>query len=108
MTDADYYKAAEAVLNRIEDALAADGLDEQLDLDIARQGKMLEITFANRSQVVINLQPPLHELWLAARSGGYHFKLADGVWRDREGTEFFELLSTAMTEHAQFAIKLAA
>jgi CyaY protein len=43
-------------------------------VDNQRVGGMVTLTFANRSQIVINLQKPLHEIWLAARQGGYHFK----------------------------------
>ena len=107
-TELEYLRAAEAVLTRIEDALEESGLDQELDLDIARRGKLLEISFANRSQVVVNLQPPLQEIWLAARSGGYHFKWVDGVWRDREGGEFFALLSQAFTLHSGREVHLSA
>ena len=107
-SDLEYLRTAEALLTRIEDALEAQGLDQELDLDIARRGKLMEITFANRTQVVVNLQPPLREIWLAARSGGYHFKWVDGVWRDREGGEFFAVLSEAFTLHAGQNVVLTA
>jgi CyaY protein len=104
----EYLQAAGAVLTRIEDALEEQDLNLGLDLDIARRGKLLEITFANRSQIVVNLQPPLQEIWLAARSGGYHFKCENGVWREREGQEFFAVLSAACTLHAGREVRLAA
>ena len=55
---------------------------------------MITITFSNRSQIIVNLQKPLHEVWLAAKSGGYHYKFLEGVWQDTKGEgEFFENLS---------------
>jgi len=42
----------------------------------------------------VNLQKPLHEVWLAAKSGGHHYKFKDGTWQDTKGEgEFFENLS---------------
>jgi CyaY protein len=38
----------------------------------------------------VNTQPPLQEIWLAARRGGFHFRQLDGRWLDRDGQEFFE------------------
>ena len=55
---------------------------------------MVTLVFANRSQIVINLQKPLHEVWLAAKSGGYHYKFNSNEWRDTKGQgEFFACLS---------------
>jgi CyaY protein len=54
---------------------------------------MITITFANHSQIIINLQKPLQEVWLATKAGGFHYKF-DDVWRStREGSEFFSDLS---------------
>jgi len=57
--------------------------------------------------VVINTQPPLHELWLAARTGGYHFRWTDGHWIDREGNEFFAVLSRELSAQAGQALRVA-
>ena len=55
---------------------------------------MITITFSNRSQIIVNLQKPLHEVWLAAKSGGYHYKFKEDLWQDTKGEgEFFENLS---------------
>jgi CyaY protein len=66
---------------------------------------MITITFSNRSQIIVNLQKPLLEVWLAAKSGGYHYKFKDGAWQDTKGEgEFFENLSRFGS--AQSGIKL--
>jgi CyaY protein len=55
---------------------------------------MITLTFPNASQVIVNLQKPLHEVWLAARSGGYHFRFDGQVWQDSKGQgEFFAVLT---------------
>jgi CyaY protein len=94
MTDAEYHRLAFAVLSGIEATLDRWLQDDVIDIDSQRTGGLLELSFPSGSKIVINTQPPLQELWLAARAGGYHFKHADGAWRDtKDGVEFFERLS---------------
>lgn len=72
-----------------------------IDIDSQRTGGLLELSLPGGSKIVINTQPPLHELWLAARSGGYHFRYLDGEWIDaRESGEFFSTLSRAISAQA--------
>ncbi len=90
MTDLEYMDRAEAALLAIE--LACDRINDDSDADIDNQrvGGMITLTFANRSQIVINLQKPLQEIWLAARSGGYHYQFDGSQWQDTKGQgEFF-------------------
>jgi CyaY protein len=94
LTDAEYQRLANAALARIEAALDRWLQQDVIDIDAQRTGGLLELSFPSGSKIVVNTQPPLHELWLAARAGGHHFKYFDGAWRDtRDGTEFFERLS---------------
>ena len=79
--------------------------DDVIDIDSQRTGGLLELSFPGGSKIVLNTQPPLHELWLAARAGGYHFRWADGAWRDtRDGTEFFARLSREASAQAGKAL----
>jgi len=101
MTDIEYMDRAEALLKAIE--LACDRLNDATDADIDNQrvGGMITLTFANRSQIIVNLQKPLQEVWLAARAGGFHYRFADGIWIDTKGQgEFFENLSRYASEQA--------
>jgi CyaY protein len=83
--------------------------DDVVDIDGARTGGLLELSFPNGSKIVINAQPPLHELWLAARSGGFHFKCASGRWIDtRSSTEFHDVLSSCASEQAGRALRFGA
>jgi CyaY protein len=92
--DTEYHEAADGVLAAIErqaDAWLQQGV---IDIDTNRSGGLLELEFPDGSRIVVNKQPPLHEIWLAARNGGFHFKFVDGAWRDtRDGREFFGRLS---------------
>jgi CyaY protein len=101
MTDAEYHRLAFAVLSRIEATLDGWLQSDVIDIDSQRTGGLLELTMPAGSKIVINTQPPLQELWLAARAGGYHFKQVGGQWRDtKDGVEFFERLSREASTQA--------
>ena len=94
MTDLEFMDRAEKLLMAIEQRCDEINENTDADLDSQRSGGMVTITFANRSQIVINLQKPLHEVWMAAQSGGYHYKFDGSAWRDTKGgAEFFAELS---------------
>ena len=94
MTDQEYMDQAEALLARVEQAVDHINDESDADVDAQRVGGMITLVFANRSQIVINLQKPLHEVWMAAQSGGYHYKFDGSAWRDTKGgAEFFAELS---------------
>lgn len=98
MTDLEFLNHAEQLLRAVE--LACDRINDESDADIDNQrtGGMITMTFANRSQIIINLQKPLHEVWLAARSGGYHFRFDGQQWSDTKGQgEFFQRLTQDAT-----------
>ncbi|WP_416546628.1 iron donor protein CyaY [Limnohabitans sp. DCL3] len=105
MTDLEFLDHAERLLSGVE--LSSDRLNDDTDADIDNQrvGGMVTLTFPNRSQIVINLQKPLHEVWLAARCGGFHYKF-DGVhWLDTKGQgEFWASLSRYASEQAGQAL----
>ncbi len=103
LTDAQYNAAIQAALARIESTVDKWLEGDVIDIDTARSGGMLTMTLPNRSQLIVNAQPPLHELWLAARSGGFHFRPgAAGEWLDtRTGEEFFAVLSRCASEQGK-------
>jgi CyaY protein len=94
MTDPEFLDHAEQLLKAVE--LACDNMNDNSDADIDNQrvGGMITLVFSNHSQIIINLQKPLHEVWLAAKSGGYHFRFDGTKWMDTKGQgEFFERLT---------------
>lgn len=94
LTDAEYDRRTRAVLAAVEAAADRFLQDDVIDIDASRTGGLLELDFPNGSKIVVNTQPPLHELWLAAQAGGYHFRASAGRWIDgRDGREFFDVLS---------------
>lgn len=108
LSDSEYHRLTSEVLARIEAAVDGWLQDDVIDIDSHRTGGLLELGFPGGSKIVINTQPPLHELWLAARAGGYHFKYVDGTWRERGGREFYELLSEAASAQAGKPLKFSA
>jgi CyaY protein len=101
LSDSEYHAKAGAVLASVEARVDQLLQDDVVDIDAGRTGGLLELTLPNGSKIVINTQPPLHEIWLAARSGGYHYKYVDGRWLDtKSGRDFFEVLSECASEQA--------
>jgi CyaY protein len=94
LSDAEYQCRTSAVLAAVEATTDRLLQEDVIDIDASRTGGLLELAFPNGSKIVINTQPPLHELWLAAQAGGYHFRPRQGRWIDgRDGREFFDVLS---------------
>ena len=105
MSDSDYLSRAEAVLAAVEAAL--DDIDA--DIEAERNGNVLTLEFENGSKIIVNLQPPMQEVWIAAQAGGFHFRYIDGEWRDtRNGTEFYAALSDYATQQAGEPVRFAA
>jgi CyaY protein len=96
---------------RVDDTLA--GLEQALedcgaDLDWDLSGGILTIVCPNRSAVIVNRQGPARQIWVAARSGGFHFDYdaATGQWRQQD-LELYALLSQALTQQCGEAVALA-
>jgi CyaY protein len=105
MSDSDYLTRAEAALAAIERALD----DTDADIELERSGNVLTLEFENRSKIIVNLQPPMSEIWIAAKAGGFHFRFVDGEWRDtRSGSEFFAALSEYATQQAGEPVRFSA
>jgi CyaY protein len=67
------------------------------------------LTLPNRSQIIINLQKPLHEVWMAAKAGGFHYRFDGQVWRDtKSGSEFFADLNQFASAQAGASLDFTA
>jgi CyaY protein len=110
MTETEFLSIAERVLGQIEISLerAADTAD--VDIECSRSGNVLEIEFIDSaSKIIINTQAPMQEIWVAARTGGFHFRLKDGSWCDtRDSSELFSALSRLASEQAGAALSISA
>ncbi len=90
MTESEFSRLAAETMARIEDALD----NSDTDIECENNGGVLDLTFPNGTHIIVNKQSATRELWLAAKSGGYHYRWEDGAWRNtRDGSEFFAALS---------------
>lgn len=104
MTESEYTRLADETLTRIEHAL--ESVDDDLDYELA-PGGILEVEFDNGSKIIINKQSATQEIWVAAKSGGYHFRWDGSAWRDtRSGEELFASLSAFASAQAGSTIDL--
>lgn len=69
LTEAQFHALVDDAQSRVEDAFD----DSDLDVDLENAGGVLTVRFENRSQVILSRQPALSQLWVAAKSGGFHF-----------------------------------
>ena len=98
ITDSEFKNLASIALDKIEGELERLFESTDFDVDLERQASVLSILFPNKTVIVINLQTPLHELWVAAKEGGFHFKWSGSketpLWLDtKTGEEFFTAVS---------------
>jgi CyaY protein len=108
MTDIEYLDHAEALLRSIE--LACDRINDTSDADVDNQrvGGMITLTFPNGSQIIVNLQKPLQEIWMAARAGGFHYRYDGSQWMDtKDQGEFWDHLRRFASEQANMTLDLS-
>lgn len=74
--------------------------DSDLDIDLENAGGVLTVRFENGTQIIVSRQPALGQLWLAARSGGFHFDYDEAVagWRCDSGGELLSVLLQRATQ----------
>jgi CyaY protein len=110
MTESEFLGLADQTLVAIEAALERASNEVDLDVECSRSGNVLEIEFVdNGSKIIVNSQAPMQEMWVAARSGGFHYKRVDGQWLNtRDQSELFASLSKMVGEQGGVAVALAA
>ena len=95
--ESEFHQRVDNVLRVIESALEA----IESDIDTETNSGILTLEFANGSKVLINRQTPTRELWVAAKSGGFHFRFDGAAWRDTRTNESLEtLLSRVISEQS--------
>jgi CyaY protein len=98
MNEAEFSERADAALSRIEAALEDSGVDADVE---RKEGGIVDIEYADGSRMIINRHAAAREIWVAARSGGFHFRWDGKAWRDtRDGAELFAALSRLVSAHS--------
>lgn len=109
MSEQAFLQAAEVTLDAIESGLERLLETADLDLDIERQGNVINLVFEDGSHIVINSHNAAREIWVAARSGGFHYRLDEGRWVDgRSGDELFAALSRLVSAQSGVPVRLSA
>lgn len=109
MSEKEFLDLAETTLNTIEAAMDRLNDEDVIDVECKRSGNVLEIEFIdNGSKIIVNSQAPMQELWVAAKSGGFHYKHVGGAWvNTRDGSELFAALSELASAQGGAAVSLA-
>lgn len=102
MTESEFLAVAEAVLDDIESRIEQTADAADVDVECSRSGNVLEIEFIDQSsKIIVNTQASMQEIWVAARSGGFHFRMKGDLWLDtRDGSELFAALSSLVSAQA--------
>ncbi|HEV8106561.1 MAG TPA: iron donor protein CyaY [Burkholderiales bacterium] len=106
MDERQFEALAGEALRSIERALEQSGVDADIEL---KDGGVLELEFGNGSKIIVNRHGAAREIWVAARSGGFHFRWDGSAWRDtRDGAELFAALSRLVSAQSGTGVILSA
>ena len=108
MCEHGFTRQATEALDRLEADIERSAADADVDLELSRQDNVIDIEFEDGSRIIINSHEAAGEIWVAARSGGFHFKpAAQGRWVDgRSGRELRPTLAELLSQQAGAAIEL--
>jgi CyaY protein len=107
LAESEFHRQADALIDAIDNALDASAAAAEAGIDCAIEGGILVIEFADGGKIVVNRQTPLREMWLAAKGGGFHFRLVDGEWIDTRGAQRFgAVLRRALEEQSGTVIDI--
>lgn len=103
-----FLRLADAQLARIEAALERAIAADEIELDVElKAGGVIELECANGSKIIINRHSAAREIWIAARSGGYHFAHDGAAWKAaRDGSELMQVLARCISEQSGQTIAL--
>jgi CyaY protein len=94
MTESEFLQYSDDLFDYIEESIDTAGWD----LDCEASGNVLTIEADSGEQIIVNRHAATQELWIAAKSGGYHFACQRGQWLSaRDGSEFFAVLSQVLS-----------
>ncbi|MFZ6760281.1 iron donor protein CyaY [Undibacterium sp. Ji50W] len=95
MTESEFLVLADTCLRQVEELFEQAYENDEYDVECSRSGNVLTIEFVdNGSKIIVNSQAPMQEMWVAARSGGFHYKFNGQHWLNtRDGSELFATLS---------------
>ena len=104
MQDKEYNRLVDETFSLIEEEI--DALQGDFDTDLS--GSLLRIELPDKSEIVISRQISAHEIWIAAKSGGYHLWMVSGrEWHCKASEEGLStLLSRLIKEQSGVAVEI--
>jgi CyaY protein len=97
VTDSEFEALSEAAIAAIERAVEASAVDADVE---TKGAGVLQLEFADGARIVVNRHSAAREIWVAAPSGGFHFRYDGSRWRDtRNGPDLFTALSQLVQAH---------
>jgi CyaY protein len=108
MDEREFTLAADAELLRIESALEVASESGAVEFDFeTKPGGVIEIECEDGSKIIVNRHGAAREIWVAARSGGFHFRPQDGRWvGTRDGEELMAALARTLSEQSGVSVTL--
>lgn len=104
MNEQEFAALSAAMLNKIEQVLESCGADIDVEL---KPGGVIDVECADGSKIIINRHVAAREIWLAARSGGFHFRPDNGRWLGtRDGADLLAVLARCLSEQTGVAVTL--
>jgi CyaY protein len=106
-TDSSFIASADAVLAAVGAAIDSALAASDLDIDWNLNDGILEIEDEDGNKIIVNRHVPNREIWVAARSGGFHFRGNGGTWRDtRSGGDLAAELAGLLRDQMGLAVPL--
>jgi CyaY protein len=108
MNESEFNEIAGQTIEDIQDAID----DSGADIDYDEVGGVLTLEFEDGSKIIFSKQGAMNQLWMAARSGGYHFDFDETsetwICDNGDSEELYALLSKLATEQAGEAVSITA
>jgi CyaY protein len=106
MDESEFIRRAEQTLQEIDRRIEASGIDADCEF---KGTSVLQIEFGDGSRIIVNSQAAAREIWVASKSGGYHFRRDGARWvNTRDGGELFAAVSAYVSQQSGETVNLAA
>ncbi len=108
MNESEFQEIAEQTIEDIQDAID----NSNADIDYDEIGGVLTLEFEDSSKIIFSKQGAMNQLWMAAKSGGFHFDYDEEseqwICDSGDKEEMYNMLSRLSTEQAGEDVRLSA
>lgn len=93
MTETEFLNRVTEAWEEIESRVDRWAVEDGAEVEINRQGPVLEIEFDSGTKLIVNPQTPMQQIWLASPWGAFHFQWMGDRWQDtRSDRDFWQVL----------------